>query len=100
MLEVQIFTIRGCEYCANAVAQARGVPWVNVVQTGVDGKPEVREWLARQTTSRTLPSVWVRGTYIGGFETGPPPFGGLKHMITSGRLGRMSEEHYAKGPKF
>ena len=93
MLEVQIFVISGCPFCERAVAQARGVPGVYVCQKELDGEPEVRERLARETGCRTLPSVWVRGAYIGGLETGPAPFGGLARVIASGQLRKMSEDH-------
>jgi glutaredoxin len=91
MLEVRIFVLTGCPFCERAVAQASGVPGVYVRAEEVD--PEVRERLARETGCRTLPSVWVRGAYVGGLETGPPPFGGLARMIASGKLRKLSEEH-------
>ena len=91
MLEVRVFVISGCPFCERAVAQANGVPGVYVRAEEVD--PEVRERLAHETGCRTLPSVWVRGAYVGGLETGPPPFGGLAMMIASGQLRKMSEEH-------
>ena len=91
MLEVRVFVISGCPFCDRAVAQANGVPGVYVRAEEVD--PEARERLARETGCRTLPSVWVRGAYIGGLETGPAPFGGLARMVASGQLRKMSEEH-------
>jgi glutaredoxin len=91
MLEVRIFVLTGCPFCERAVAQASGVPGVYVRAEEVD--PEVRERLARETGCRTLPSVWVRGAYVGGLETGPPPFGGLARMIARGQLRKLSEEH-------
>ena len=81
MDEVTLYVARGCPFCIAARAAHGRARTIEVDET-----PGLRERLARVTGSSTLPSVWVRGVYIGGWRTGPEPYGGLKSMIERGLL--------------
>jgi glutaredoxin len=80
MHAVTIYVVRGCPFCEAACAALEHVP-VLVDARDVDREPGIRARLASATGCSTLPSVWVDGVYIGGWRTGPTPFGGLERFI-------------------
>lgn len=81
-----MFVIHGCAFCDAAkiaVQKLPSVPGRTVDVVHVDGRHDIRERLASKTGCRTLPSVWIGNEYIGGLNTGPPPFGGLARVIAN-----------------
>jgi glutaredoxin 3 len=63
---VKIYFEPWCPYCDAAVRLARelGLPHVAVDLTG---RRELREELRRETGQRTIPYVFVKGTFVGGY---------------------------------
>ena len=79
-----IFVISHCPFCDAAKAEVKKLPSVpgrTIDVVHVDERRDIRERLASKTGCRTLPSAWIGNEYIGGLNTGPPPFGGLKRVI-------------------
>ena len=83
---IRIFTLRDCPYCEDAkLLLAREKVMFGVVDVTRDpGKKRAR--IASETGCVTLPSVWVGSIYVGGLETGPPPYGGLRSVLLRGMI--------------
>ena len=75
-----VFVRPGCPYCAEAVQlmQQSGLEYKPI---DVTQRPCLRDRLLRATGSATVPSVWVSGVYVGGLNSGPSAFGGLRAML-------------------
>lgn len=77
------FVRPGCPYCTEAIEILHQLKAERRIMFGVvdvTKRQGLRERLFRETGSETVPSVWVYGVYIGGLNSGPPAFGGLKNL--------------------
>ena len=83
---VVLFISPGCGFCADAMAMMRqsGVPFV-----AVECSPGQRKELYQKTGSSSVPSAWVRGTYIGGCNDGPEEWMGVGPCLRSGKIEQM-----------
>lgn len=84
---ITVFVLDGCPYCEKAISalhaeKARSKLGFGVVS--VSKQHDLREKLRLRTGVSTFPSVWFGGVYIGGLDTGPEPYGGLRRVIASG----------------
>ncbi|KAL1521921.1 hypothetical protein AB1Y20_021570 [Prymnesium parvum] len=75
-----------CPYCraAEAALNEAGVPFKKVP---ID--PEWRPILRKVTGKNSAPSVWIKGTYVGGCNDGIEPWHGVKPMLMSGKFQEM-----------
>lgn len=66
MKPVKVYLTTWCPYCqrAEALLNHKGVAYEAI---DVDGQPEVRAWLAKETGQRTVPQIFIDGESIGGF---------------------------------
>ena len=48
-----------------------------------------REALYDMTNVSSIPSIWVKGTFVGGCNDGPEGWMGIKKMLKSGKLEEM-----------
>lgn len=65
---VKIYSSDFCPYChrAKALLRARGVTeWEEI---SVDGRPEVREAMARQVGRTSVPQIFIDGRHVGGCD--------------------------------
>jgi glutaredoxin len=70
-----------CPYCVDTIAILQRLKAERRIMYGlVDAtkRPGLRDRLFKKTGSDTLPSIWIDGVYIGGLNSGPAEFGGLK----------------------
>ena len=74
------FVRPGCPYCAEA-AQLMRQYGLEYTPVDVTSRPCLRDRLFRATGSATVPSVWVSGVYVGGLNSGPREFGGLRAVL-------------------
>merc|ERR1712039_488755 len=83
--DVVFFDLPGCPYCraAEAALQAAGIEFKKV------DIAEYRAALEERTGKASAPSVWIRGTYVGGCNDGTEAWHGVKPMLASGRLKQM-----------
>ena len=47
--------------------------------------------LKKMTGKTSAPSVWIKGTYVGGCNDGIEPWHGVKPMIASGKFQEMAK---------
>eukprot|EP00658_Telonema_sp_P-2_P040540 TRINITY_DN28991_c0_g1_i2.p3 TRINITY_DN28991_c0_g1~~TRINITY_DN28991_c0_g1_i2.p3 ORF type:complete len:115 (+),score=23.84 TRINITY_DN28991_c0_g1_i2:284-628(+) len=85
---VVVFSSSSCPFCLEAIAALR--------QAGIDPKvveasADMRHKLYSRTSVSSVPSVWVRGRYIGGANDGPEPWMGVHPCLRSGKIQEMLE---------
>ena len=75
-----VFVRPGCPYCAEAIALLTEQK-VLYGLVDVNTRPGIRDRLKLATDCDTVPSVWYGGVYLGGLNTGPASFGGLRAVL-------------------
>ena len=83
------FVRPGCPYCTEAIEMLHRLKTERRIMFGlvdVTTRAGIRERLFRATGSETVPSIWFNGVYIGGLNSGPPAFGGLKSLVRRNSL--------------
>jgi glutaredoxin 3 len=81
--DVVVFSGSMCPYCtkAKSLLNDKGVPF-----TEVDVTSAYRNALYEATSQTSVPSIWVKGTYIGGCNDGPEEWMGLSKCLRSGKF--------------
>jgi glutaredoxin 3 len=83
---VMMFSFLRCPFClkAKALLTEQGVPFkvIEVDQMGPEGMA-IRAELGNRTGRTSMPSIWIKGECIGGFNDGSP---GLNPLNQSGKL--------------
>lgn len=81
--DVVVFSSAGCPYCAQAIQalQDAGIEHVEVFRSA-----QMANELLTKTGKSSVPSVWVKGSYIGGCNDGPQSWMGVVPCIKSGKM--------------
>jgi glutaredoxin len=83
--DIVLFNMDGCPYCANAVAAIKSSGYGDRL-TVIDPDDEQRSELYQITKVSSLPSVWIKGKYVGGCNDGPEPWMGIKKIIAGDKI--------------
>lgn len=64
---VTIYTWTVCPYCVRAkrLLEGKGIPYEEI---NLDGRDEELEALRARTGFRTIPQIFVKGEFVGGFS--------------------------------
>jgi glutaredoxin 3 len=81
--DVVIFASPTCGYCKMAVSLMTGL---NIKHNCVYVTPQQRAALYSLSGMRTVPNIWVRGKFIGGYSDGPETWMGLTKVVASGMI--------------
>jgi len=83
--DVVFFDSPGCPYCraAEEALQAAGIKFKKV------DIAEYKTALKERTGKTSAPSVWIKGTYVGGCNDGTEAWHGVKPMLASGKFTQM-----------
>jgi glutaredoxin 3 len=65
--DVRIYLTNWCPYCAAAKRLLTG-KGVRFTEVDVEGRQDLRGWLASATGQRTVPQVFVNGQPLGGYS--------------------------------
>jgi len=67
MPNIEIYTKHRCPYCvrAKALLQKKGLAYREI---DVEGRDELRVWLAEASGQKTVPQIFVDGRPLGGFS--------------------------------
>ena len=67
MPKVTVYTKQGCPYCLRAkrLLERKGVAFEEI---SVEGRDDLRVWLAEATGQKTVPQVFVGELSLGGFS--------------------------------
>jgi glutaredoxin 3 len=81
--DIVVFSNPACGYCTNAqtMLATAGLPYVSV-----NASSRQRDRLAALTGSSSVPSIWVKGKFIGGCNDGPHSWMGVSKIISNGML--------------
>lgn len=83
---IVVFSDSGCPYCQDAI---RALKAAGKEFTLIEATREQRQALKTKTNVSSVPSIWVKGTYVGGCNDGPESWMGIKKMLNSGKLEEM-----------
>jgi len=66
-MQITMYSTRFCPYCINAkgLLNSKGIEFKDL---SVDGKPELREEMARKSGRYTVPQIWIGDEHIGGCD--------------------------------
>jgi glutaredoxin 3 len=76
----------GCPFCKDAFETLQGSGFNPKV---IEATRSMKRGLQQITGKTSVPSAWVKGTYIGGCNDGPAEGKGVKPMVASGDLKKM-----------
>merc|ERR1719174_3436584 len=84
--DVVAFHLETCPFCRKTFAamDAEGIEYKKVDMT-----PEIKEELKQMTGKGSAPSVWIKGTYVGGCNDGTESWHGVKPMLKNGKFQEM-----------
>ena len=84
--DVAMFSFTTCPFCRRAkdALEERGIPYQAIELDELEGNlgNEIRAQLGRKTKRTSVPSIFVKGKFIGGCNDGP----GLLPLLESGEL--------------
>jgi glutaredoxin 3 len=87
--EIAMFSFTTCPFCRRAkdALDERGIPFKAIELDEMEGNKgnEIRAELGKKTKRTSVPSIFVRGRYIGGCNDGP----GLLPLMESGELDQL-----------
>jgi glutaredoxin 3 len=87
--EIAMFSFTTCPFCRRAkdALDERGISYQTIELDELEGNQgnEIRAMLGMKTKRTSVPSIFVRGTYIGGCNDGP----GLMPLMESGELDKI-----------
>jgi len=86
---VVVFSSPTCPYCSQAIQALHAAGVEPVV---VDAGPAARKELLELTGSSSVPSVFVKGTFIGGCNDGPEDWMGVNRCLQSGKIKELLGE--------
>jgi glutaredoxin 3 len=83
---IVMFTSATCPYChqAKAILTDAGHKFKEIV-----ANPDQRATLRSMTTQSSVPSIWVKGTFVGGCNDGPESWMGLTKVLKSGKFAEL-----------
>jgi glutaredoxin 3 len=87
--DVIVFSASFCRYCTKAkqLLTENNIPFVEI-----DSSDEQLDQLYDATGQSSVPSIWVKGTYIGGCNDGPESWMGLTKCLQSGKIQELLQK--------
>jgi glutaredoxin 3 len=84
--DVVIFSWRTCPYCikAKSLLDEKKITYVDIIAS----ESQTNE-LYQATGQSSVPSIWVKGTFIGGCNDGPESWMGLAPCLRSGKFNEL-----------
>eukprot|EP00928_Gymnodinium_smaydae_P069114 TRINITY_DN5249_c0_g1_i2.p1 TRINITY_DN5249_c0_g1~~TRINITY_DN5249_c0_g1_i2.p1 ORF type:complete len:162 (-),score=43.76 TRINITY_DN5249_c0_g1_i2:72-557(-) len=84
--DVVMFTSPTCGFCAEAEVALQKA---KVDYKKVEVTPDYKSALIARTGKGSVPSVWIKGEYVGGCNDGTKPWHGVIPMLRSGKFQEM-----------
>ena len=77
------------QYKAKKLLDEKGAKYTAIeLDKESDGKA-IRAVMGDTLGKTSVPAIWIKGTFIGGCNDGPPGFDGVKNLNSSGKLDDM-----------
>jgi glutaredoxin len=86
--DLVLFVKEGCPFCKDAISTLEANEFTPKI---IVASNQQKSALAELTGKTSLPSAWVKGTYIGGCNDGSEDWHGVKPMVANGKLKEMLE---------
>lgn len=86
--DIVVFSGTHCGFCSAAIGAIKQAGYSSRLSV-VNADPEQRRALYDQTSSTSVPSIWVKGRYVGGCYDGPEAWMGITTLIENGKLATM-----------
>jgi glutaredoxin 3 len=80
---IVLFQSSGCPYCAQAISALKATGREFKV---IEASSSQRNELKGLTGVTSVPSVWVKGKFVGGCNDGPESWMGIKKLIANNKL--------------
>ena len=83
---IVVFQSSGCPYCVEAVKNLKSAGYEpTVIEASSDQRRELRE----VTSSGSVPSIWIKGKYVGGCNDGPEPWMGINKLLRNKKIDEL-----------
>jgi len=66
-MTVKMYSSAWCPFCIQAkrLLDSKGLPYEEIL---VDGKPELRNQMMKESGRHTVPQIWIGETHVGGCD--------------------------------
>jgi glutaredoxin len=81
--DIVVFQSSGCPYCSSAIGKLEKAGYTPTV---IEASSEQRQELSSSTGSSSVPSVWLKGKYVGGCNDGPESWMGINKILQQNRM--------------
>ena len=91
--DVVVFSWRLCPYCIQAkkILTEKNISFLDII---VSDK-QLND-LTQLTTQSSVPSIWIKGVFIGGCNDGPESWMGLTQCIRTGKFDELIKSERSK----
>ena len=84
--DIVVFQSYGCPYCDDAIGQLTSAGYKPNV---IEANREQRNELAVATKSSSVPSIWIKGKYVGGCNDGPENWMGITKILRNNKMDEL-----------
>mmetsp|Transcript_1421 Transcript_1421/g.2314 ORF Transcript_1421/g.2314 Transcript_1421/m.2314 type:complete len:100 (-) Transcript_1421:87-386(-) len=84
--DIVLFQSRGCPYCSSAIGSLQAAGYKPTI---VEASREQRQQLLNVTKSRSVPSIWLKGKFVGGCNDGPEPWMGINKILQNNEMDKF-----------
>eukprot|EP01038_Epipyxis_sp_PR26KG_P011935 gene11935-15976_t len=75
---IVVFSSSTCPYCREAINALKSAGYEPLI---VEADSQQRQELRSITSVSSVPSIWIKGTYVGGCNDGPESWMGIKKLL-------------------
>jgi len=83
--EIVVFSSDYCPYCADAVESLKAAGYEKKMKV-IEADSGHKSQLLGITKQRTVPHIFINGTFVGGCNDGPEPWMGIKKLLANGKI--------------
>ena len=83
--EIVLFSSEYCPYCSDAIASLKSAGYDKIMKV-IEADSSHKSQLFSITKQRTVPQIFINGTFVGGCNDGPEPWMGIKKLLSNGKI--------------
>ena len=84
--DLVVFQSASCPYCSNAVEKLTSAGYNPNV---IEATREQRNELSLMTHSSSVPSIWIKGKFVGGCNDGPEAWMGISKILKNKKMDEL-----------
>lgn len=84
--DIVVFQRDGCPYCDIAVNKLQQSGYIPTI---INATQDQRNELSETTKSGSVPSIWIKGKYVGGCNDGPEPWMGITRILKDNKIQKL-----------